>query len=120
MFDNDARIVDKSYLQKIFVHQENVSQALVDETVQKFKLNSEQERAFHIVANHATTFNSEKLKMYLGGMGGTGKLQVIKALVYFCTQRKEEHKFLILAPTGSAGGLYTPPRILHGLQAEIQ
>ena len=43
MFGNDSRIVDKSYLQKIFVHQENVLQAQVDETVHKFKLNSEQE-----------------------------------------------------------------------------
>src|SRR5882762_2052046 len=83
MFGNDARIIDKSYLQRNFVHLENVTQDLMDETVHKFKLNSEQEQAFHIVANHATTSNSKKLKMYLGGMGGTGKSQVIKALVYF-------------------------------------
>jgi predicted AAA+ superfamily ATPase len=35
---------------------------------------------------------SEKLKMYLRGIGGTGKSQVIKALVYFFTQQNEEHR----------------------------
>ena len=34
-------------------------------------------------ANHASSKNQEQLKMYIGGMGGTGKSQVIKALVKF-------------------------------------
>ncbi|KIJ93227.1 hypothetical protein K443DRAFT_47552, partial [Laccaria amethystina LaAM-08-1] len=55
-------------------------QKVIDSVVQEFSLNEEQERAFRIistVANHATIKKSEQLKMYLGGMGGTGKSQVI-------------------------------------------
>jgi hypothetical protein len=48
---------------------------------------------------------SEKLKMYLRGIGETGKSQVIKALVYFFTQWNEEHILFILAQTGSAATL---------------
>ena len=102
--DNDVHIVDNLYLQKTFVHHESGIQDMIDETVHNYRLNSEQERAFRIVANHATC-EFEMLKMYLGGMGGTGKSQVIKALVNLFTQQKEEHIFLILAPTGSAATL---------------
>jgi len=56
---------------------------LIEDVVTKFKLNSEQERAFRIVANHAVTPGAEQLIMYVGGMGGTGKSQVIKALMDF-------------------------------------
>jgi len=38
-------------------------------------------------------------------MGGTGKSQVIKALIYFFGQRKENHRFAVLAPTGTAAAL---------------
>ena len=47
----------------------------------KSSLNTEQERAFKIIANHATKKNADQLRMYLGGMGGTGKSQVIQALM---------------------------------------
>jgi len=43
--------------------------------------------------------------MYIGGMGGTGKTQVIKALIKFFEQRNESHRFLVLAPTGTAAAL---------------
>ena len=43
--------------------------------------------------------------MYLGGMGGTGKSQVLKALSYFFETRNESHQFTIFAPTGSAAAL---------------
>ena len=43
--------------------------------------------------------------MYLGGMGGTGKSQVIKALISFFKKRNESHHIIILAPTGSAAAL---------------
>lgn len=43
--------------------------------------------------------------MYLGGVGSTGKSQVIKALEKFFTDRGEAHRFLILAPTGTAAAL---------------
>src|SRR3954447_18707173 len=43
--------------------------------------------------------------MYLGGMGGTGKSQVIKALIQFFGQRNESHRFAIVAPTDTAAAL---------------
>ncbi len=38
-------------------------------------------------------------------MGGTGKSQVLKALIKFFQLRKEEHRIIIVAPTGSAAAL---------------
>jgi putative protein kinase ArgK-like GTPase of G3E family len=58
-----------------------------------------------IIANHAISTNPEHLRMYLGGMGGTGKTQVIKALSSFFESRKEAHRFIIIAPTGTAAAL---------------
>jgi hypothetical protein len=46
-------------------------------------------RAFCIIANHSMMEQPEKLRMYLGGMGGTGKSQVIKALMFLFGERKE-------------------------------
>ena len=71
----------------------------------QFTLNEEQERAFNIVAQHSVMENPEQLQMHLGGMGGTGKSQVIKALIHFFKDRQEAHRFIVLAPTGSAAAL---------------
>jgi len=81
---------------------------LIEGVVEKFELTSDQERAFRIIANHAVTPGSEQLIMYVGGMAGTGKSQVIKALMNFFTSRNESHRFVVLAPTGTAAAL------LHG------
>ena len=78
---------------------------MIEDVIQKFLLNSEQERAFRIVANHAVTPGAEQLIMYLGGMGGTEKSQVIKALMHFFKSRNEFHRFVVLAPTGTAAAL---------------
>src|ERR1700677_2701811 len=80
---NDVQIVDRSYLQKNFKAQSETAQKLIEDVVEKFELTSDQERAFRIVANHAVSPGSEQLMMYIGGMGGTGKSQVIKALMEF-------------------------------------
>jgi hypothetical protein len=45
------------------------------------------------------------LVQYVGGMGGTGKTQVIKALIQFFNLRNESHRFVILGPTGTAAAL---------------
>ena len=100
---NIVKIVDKSYLDSKF-YVDGVSE-LIDSTVEDFTLNKEQERAFRIITNHAISNNSEQLQMYLGGMGGTGKSQVIKALSHFFTSRNEAHRFIIVAPTGTAAAL---------------
>jgi putative protein kinase ArgK-like GTPase of G3E family len=73
--------------------------------VSDFLLNIEQERAFHIIANHASTKKPEQVKIYLGGMGGTGKSQVIKALIAFFKQCNESHCIIVMAPTGTAAAL---------------
>ena len=100
---NIVKARDKSYLdQKFYV---DGASDIIDSTVKEFSLNKEQEHTFQIIANHAVSLNSEQLRMYLGGMGGTGKLQVIKALSHFFTARKEAHCFIIMAPTGTAAAL---------------
>ena len=43
--------------------------------------------------------------MYLGGMGGTGKTQVLKALVDFFNVTNQSHRFVVVAPTGTAAAL---------------
>jgi hypothetical protein len=98
-----VKIVDKSYLEKSFVAGEHKVQ--IDETVTKFELNKEQERAFRIIANHSISPYTDQLKMYLGGMGGTGKSRVLEALSDFFSLRKEAHRFIIVAPTGTAAAL---------------
>ena len=83
--------MDKSYSEKDFKAQTNEEMQYVDDTVKQYRLNEEQEHAFRIVANHASSKNQEQLTMYLGGMGGTGKSQVIKALITFFERRNESH-----------------------------
>ena len=100
---NVVKVVDKSYLEKSF-YIDQLSE-VVQDNVNLFSLNAEQERAFRIIANHAISANPEQLRMYLGGMGGTGKSQVLKALSSFFESRKEAHRFIVVAPTGTAAAL---------------
>lgn len=102
---NMVEVVDEAYIDKIFKSPAPADNDLIDQTIKDFLLNSEQERAFRIIANHATMKNPEKLHMYLGGMGGTGKSQVIKAIMSFFDERKENHRFVVVAPTGAAAAL---------------
>ena len=104
LHETDKVFVDTmtSYLSQKFVPDQPGAINVLESVIQKFKLNTEQERAFRIVANHATINNPTQLKMYLGGMGGTGKSQVLKALVEFFKDRNESHCIIIIAPTGSA------------------
>jgi hypothetical protein len=100
---NNVHVVDKSYMTRSFFSKE--WQKNIESVSNDFNLNKEQERAFRIVANHACSPDSEQLKMYIAGMGGTGKTQVLKALVEFFKIRNESHRFIIVAPTGSAAAL---------------
>jgi hypothetical protein len=100
---DDVRIVDKSYLSNTFVSKDWLMS--IENISTTFSLNKEQTRAFRIVANHACSTDSEQLKMYIGGMAGTGKSQVLKALIEFFSERKEAHRLLVVAPTGSAAAL---------------
>ena len=102
---NIVEVVDKSYIDCRFKPSSEDDKNIVTSSISKFQLNSEQERAFRIISNHAMMEKPEKLCMYLGGMGGTGKSQVIKALMHFFNERKENHRFIVVAPTGAAAAL---------------
>lgn len=88
---DEIKVIDQSFFQKKFAPPDEDAQALITATVKQFQLNDEQERAFRIIANHACLKQPEQLKMYLGGMAGTGKSQVIKALTHFFAERNEEY-----------------------------
>jgi len=75
---------------------------LIDPISKQFTLNEDQDRAFKLVANHVALGDREQFLMYLGGMAGTGKSQVIKALTFFFKEIGQEGCLLLLAPTGSA------------------
>ena len=79
-------VIDKSYLDQSFEPPTPKVKLLIEETIEKFTLNSEQARAFSIVANHASKQCNDQLKMYLEGMAGIGKSQVIKVLMYYFVQ----------------------------------
>ena len=70
--------------------------------VEKWTLNTEQKRAFVIVAEHSMIDKQEQLLMYLGGPGGTGKSRVVNALRDFFGLRKEGRRFRLAAYTGVA------------------
>jgi len=100
---NIVKVVDKSYLHKAY--HAGQGQAFIEQSIKRYTLNKEQERAFRIIANHASSHHSAQLKMYIGGMGGTGKSQVLKALSHFFELRNETNRFVIVAPTGTAASL---------------
>ena len=100
---NEVRVVNKSYMSRSF--SSKAWQQTTQDVSKLFHLNQEQDRAFRIVANHACSPDSDQLKMNIAGMAGTGKSQVLKALVHFFKLRNESHRFIIVAPTGSAAAL---------------
>lgn len=100
-----VEVVDRSYISRTFKIVSDVDVELVANTTKKFLLNQDQEQAFRIISNHAMMEGPDKLEMYMGGMGGTGKSQVIKALMHLFEGRKENHHFLVVAPTGAAAAL---------------
>jgi hypothetical protein len=105
MEPDTVKIIDKNYLTESYPSVAAESEDLIKAVIEKFTLNEEQRRAFCIVAHHATQPKGEQLKMYLGGMAGTGKSQVIKALVHFFNERNEGYRFMCMAPTGAAAAL---------------
>ncbi|KAE9388090.1 hypothetical protein BT96DRAFT_743043, partial [Gymnopus androsaceus JB14] len=55
--------------------------------------------------NNRQSCNSNPLTMYIGGMGGISKSQVIHALCLFFQLRKESGHIEVCAPTGTAAAL---------------
>jgi hypothetical protein len=102
---DNVEIVDADYFKYNFKAKKELDNKIVNDVVREFKLNKEQLRAFKIIANHSNCVAPEQLKMYLGGMRGTGKSQVIKALITMFERKNESHRFVVLAPTGTAAAL---------------
>ncbi|KAF5366432.1 hypothetical protein D9758_009766 [Tetrapyrgos nigripes] len=104
-FPEQVEILDKTVFEQRT--RQGHTQNLIDQIANEFQFqdNAEQERAFRIIANHAVSPCPEQLKMYIGGMGGTGKSTVLRALRKFFAERKESHRMLVVAPTGNAAAL---------------
>jgi PIF1-like helicase len=101
-----VEIVNYAFLQKLFSHESKKDLDIIDKISSQFSLNEEQKRAYHIIiTQHVISKTPVKLRMYLGGMGGTGKSQVSKALMCFFDQKGELHRFITVAPTGSAAAI---------------
>ncbi|KAF5346590.1 hypothetical protein D9758_013445 [Tetrapyrgos nigripes] len=102
-YPNQVEILDQHIFEEKF--KSNHTKKLIDDLCIKFQLNREQERAFRIIANHAVSSISDQLKMYVGGMAGTGKTQVLKTLREFFKERDESRRMIVVAPTGTAAAL---------------
>lgn len=103
---NGVKWVSRDYLNKSFVPDQLTIRDAMDNIVRDRHLNTEQERAFRIIANHSTSRERfSQLKMYLGGVGGTGKSTVIKAVTDFFESQNQRHRLLLLAPTGSSASV---------------
>jgi len=74
----------------------------VEELIRDWNLNTEQARAFKIIALHSMEMKPKPLRMYLGGPGGTGKSRVIHALTDFFKRRNESRRLRLAAFTGVA------------------
>ena len=81
------------------IPEENVS---IEEIVSTWTLNTEQARAFRIIALHSMESKSKPLRMYLGGPGGTGKSRVIHALTDFFKCKSQSRRLRLAAFTGVA------------------
>jgi hypothetical protein len=100
---NQVKVVNKDWILRTFSPPDTLPDLIA--TIKEFDLNEEQERAFRLVANHACCKLPSQLKMYIGGMGGTGKTQVLRAIQHFFAKRSELHRIVIVAPTGTAASL---------------
>ncbi len=102
---NLVRWKDINYLLKTYSKDQREIVQLKTSITTSFSLNKEQERAFKLITNHATSNTSQRLQMYLGGMAGTGKSQVLKAVTKFFEDIGQSGQIVLLAPTGSAAAL---------------
>ncbi|KAF5346395.1 hypothetical protein D9758_012777 [Tetrapyrgos nigripes] len=103
MYPNQVEVLDQNILEE--KSRSKQTQNLIDTLCIEFNLNVEQERAFHIVANHAVSPISDQLKMYIGGMAGTGKTQVLETLREFFKRWYQSQRMIVVAPTGTAAAL---------------
>ena len=100
-----VQLIHASYFRQNFKAKKAEVNSILQDVITSYRLNHDQERAFKIVAQHASTINPLQLKMFLNGMAGTGKTQVIKALMDMFKRKGESHRFLVLGPTGTSAAL---------------
>jgi len=100
---NDVHVVNQAYMTNTFVSEQ--WWVTTNDVSKQFCLNKEQDWAFCIVTNHACCLDVDQLRMYIGGMAGTGKSQVLKALVKFFHLRNESHVLVVVMPTGSVAAI---------------
>ncbi|KAI9067798.1 hypothetical protein FKP32DRAFT_1563012, partial [Trametes sanguinea] len=74
----------------------------IDDHARRWNLNSDQRRAFSIVAQHSLNDGADPLRMFLGGAGGTGKSRVIHALTSFFAERLQPRRLRLASYTGIA------------------
>ena len=55
----------------------------------------------HIIEAHRTSTDDQAL-VYVGGEGGVGKSQIIKAIRFVMRALNREHELILMAPTGAA------------------
>ena len=81
-------------------------QRLREEICDEYTLNKKQKKAYEIATENVIKrhFNdeTEQLKGYVGGPGGTGKSQLIKAIVAFHKRMNVKHTLKLSAVTGTA------------------
>ncbi|TEB33500.1 hypothetical protein FA13DRAFT_1567925, partial [Coprinellus micaceus] len=65
-------------------------------------LNSKQEFAFRIIAQHAHGERQEQLRMYVAGSAGTGKSRLIDSVRDFFKRRGEEDRCVMASFMGIA------------------
>ena len=80
----------------------NHTDELIVSLTDKYDLNTEQERAFHIIVKHSTQNKPDPLHMFLGGPGGTGKTRVINAVTEFFETCNQHYHFKLASYTGIA------------------
>ncbi len=98
-----VRIIDKADLEKVCLPETVYS--LRERISEEYSLNTEQDRAFKIVSTHAEQIRPQQLNLYIGGMGGTGKSQVLRALQSFFANMGEARRIMVVAPTGNSASL---------------
>ena len=102
---NGVKIIDKNYFSRTFRYAHASEESNVCRIIADYSLNNAQERAFRIAINHLLSSSDEQLRMYIGGMAGTGKSRVLHALKSFFADCRQSYRMIILAPTGTAAAL---------------
>lgn len=96
-------IVQKHHL--VWSQHNDSDEVVILQVETDYGLNAEQQWVFCIVMQHVSSPGADQLKMYVGGMGGTGKTHVLNALTAYFKAQGESKQLVIVAPTGTTTAL---------------